>query len=604
MQQRVEQMNFMLSSLKKARETFTARKQLQEKAIHLRHKIASIKTTTTTNNNNNPAQSNNNNNIHKHRDALYSEIFQVLHRALRMEKDALGERHPQVADTTQLFADLYLERNQHAQAIRSMRTAVQILKLALGKHHPRTCVAVRQLARMYESSCSWKREKQNRDDDNDNENDKGQSSADHLQQAILHYGEAADGFRECFGRNHSVVGATLNNTAVLYIQKGDYTKAIEKLSDALTCYEASPTIIADGAQVWKNMGECYMRRGDFESAHFAYTSALEVQRDARFQAETAGEEIAAAFDDASIGDTLLRLGRTMKETMRYDDSYKIYTEALLIYRMHYRTTKKLKEGGMADAKDRLAHTVYCMAEVQEIRGEYTEALKLFSDALQLRLESDATRSVNRMNMVHCAMALCGVGTVHMRLGEFTDAKLGFQEALRYLKAHGVPEDHDLMVMINGRLQSALEERPSLGSGSFSDESTESSIIKKTNKARELDMLSQEQVEVGDYDAAITSLASALAIRRRKLTKRQKAGDGSTESYLKEKEEVADTLGRFALLLVKKNETKQACMLLKEALRMHIANGFTEDHHSVMELNQRLDELNGAETAHTPEFIYL
>ena len=32
------------------------------------------------------------------------------------------------------------------------------------------------------------------------------------------------------------------------------------------------------AQVWKNLGECYLRLRNFESAHFSYTSALEIQR--------------------------------------------------------------------------------------------------------------------------------------------------------------------------------------------------------------------------------------------------------------------------------------------------------------------------------------
>ena len=256
----------------------------------------------------------------------------------------------------------------------------------------------------------------------------------------------------------------------------------------------------------------------------------------------------------------------------------------------------MKGGAIADAKDRLAHTLYCMGEVQEIRGKYPEALKLFSDALQLRLESDATRSVNRINMVHCAMALCGIGNVHMRRGEFNDAKLGFQEAVKYLEGHGVPEEHELFRMVKSRLKAAVDEKPLLGCSSWSDESTESGPSpKKSDRATELEKKCQEQMEAKDYDEAIKTLAAALAIRRRKLTKKQKAGLASSPVsngrtvYLKEREAVADTLGMFALVLSRKGETKQASMLIKEAIRMHTTNGFADDHESVKKLKQQLED---------------
>mmetsp|Transcript_18299 Transcript_18299/g.42361 ORF Transcript_18299/g.42361 Transcript_18299/m.42361 type:complete len:111 (+) Transcript_18299:1106-1438(+) len=108
----------------------------------------------------------------------------------------------------------------------------------------------------------------------------------------------------------------------------------------------------------------------------------------------------------------------------------------------------------------------------------------------------------------------------------------------------------------------------------------------------MDAESQEQLEAGDIDSAIGTLSSALVIRRLRLTKRQKQAkqEQAPEQRLKEKDEVARTLGDYARMLAKKGERKQAGMLYKEAIRVYGSNGHKDSHPSIHNLSVELEQL--------------
>jgi tetratricopeptide (TPR) repeat protein len=275
-----------------------------------------------------------------------------------------------------------------------------------------------------------------------------------LEQAVAFYKSALVGFRESMGNQHALVGGTLNNLAVLYIRRKEYDQALEMLSDALISYESAigsgSSINPDVAQVWKNMGECYSLRGEWESALFAYSSALGVQQDARRCAETAGSKAGkpsrsaalalSGIDNVSIADTLSRLAKATAALGHYDDAIDSYEESLQFYRLALDIATKRSNGKptqeMVNMQDRVAHTLYLIAETREKNGDFDKAIALYSEALELRLTSDAQREDQRMNMVHCAMNLAGIGSVHIRKSEFADACKVLKESIKFLEAHG------------------------------------------------------------------------------------------------------------------------------------------------------------------------
>lgn len=555
----VKQMNLMVERLNSAKDTFEDRKSLHEEAIQIRRQIASARDP-------------------KVQDDLCRKAFVLLYGALDMEKESLGESHPQVADTHQAIGTLHEERNEIADAIKHMNKSLTILKLCLGPYHPRSAIAFRELARLYDTR---------------------RANSGDIDMAIGLYSQATASLKECFGPKSAMVGASLNNEAVMHILQSNYDLAVEKLSDALVAYETSKMnkdkiINTESAQVWKNLGECHSRRQDYESAHFAYNNALGIQKDARLQAEKLGTVTTTGCDDASIADTLVRLGNATKQTLRYEDAHRIYKEALFIYRMHYSTAHRESNGRvcdkLADAQDRLAHTLYCIAEVQQIRGIYEEAAALFAESFQLRLHSDAQRERSRVNTVHCAMSLAGIATCHMKVNDFDDAIAGYKEAIKYLEKHGLAGDHELVVRVKNRLKQA--EQRIVYDKTVHDDSDESGYEDgegDTDKTLEMDAESKRLMEDGKYDEAIEVLSQALAIRRLRLTRRQK--DTMLPLHLPEKEDVAMTLVNYATILFQKGEVGQAEMLTREAIRMHQSNGHDDDHPIVRSLLDQLDKLS-------------
>lgn len=412
--EKLAQVEHMLERLSMARESYDDRKKLHHEAVKVKHRL-SITTDPDA------------------KEQLNADLFCVLHAILHREQESLGEMHPQVADTIIRIAQLHADMRETEEAIRKMYTAVGTMNLVLGPNHPRTASALRDLAKMYEL--------------------RDQDPAD-SKRAIHLYEATIEAFRGGYGNNHAAIGSLLNNIAVLHIRNGDFDEAVKQLSDALTAYEQGMehehAINSEVAQVWKNLGECYSLRQEWESALFAYTSALGVQQDARrfhhilgSKAEDSGINFSVALDgadDASLADTLLRLGNAIAALGQYDEAVETYEEALHIYRLMLHDATALGSGHdtreIVAAQERLAHTLFCIAEVQEKNVKYDEAVELYTESFDFRLQSDAVRGNNRANMVHCAMCLAGIGSVHMRKYEFTDAFLVFKESLDFLEAHG------------------------------------------------------------------------------------------------------------------------------------------------------------------------
>ena len=235
----------------------------------------------------------------------------------------------------------------------------------------------------------------------------------------------------------------LNDVAVIHIQRKEYDLAVKKLSDALQSYESSidgKGVFADTVQVWRNLAECYVLRKEWESASLTFKSALEVQHDGRKLYETATKNgniipMPSLISDESIGDTLKRLGKSDAAQKKYKESFSTLMEALTIFQNIYDKaleTAKLNSGvDLSMKQDQVANVIYCIAEVKEADKKYGEAIKLYEEALQLRISSDKMRPDGKMsNHVHCAMCMAGIGSIRMAQGEYELSFKAYNRAIQ------------------------------------------------------------------------------------------------------------------------------------------------------------------------------
>lgn len=402
-----DQMETMVRKMSLAQETFEDRKKLHEEIIMWRTKIAMTQD-------------------EEMKKTLYRTVEKKLTTVRNVEVDILGEGHPQIGETSWLLAVICVERNHIEKALKHMSEALSITRLSLGMQHPRTGERFCELARIYE---------------------KRRSDRTYENLAIENYELAAKVFRESSASPRRV-GSILNDIAVIHIRRRAFEKAVQLLSDALECYEsagvdkAEEDICTDTVQIWRNLGESYSSRRQFEDAANAFVSALNLQRDARKMKDASPDSPPVDFvDDESIANTLRRLGKAYAGMGKYRHSLVVLKEALVIHRLEVSKAMQVTKGranpDLPGKQDQLAHTRFCMAEVQEASGHYPEAVTLYSESLQLRLFSDAHKGEKeRTNMIHCAMCLAGIGSVHMKKNEFAEAHKVFGDAMNYCNAHG------------------------------------------------------------------------------------------------------------------------------------------------------------------------
>jgi tetratricopeptide (TPR) repeat protein len=401
----------MLQKMKDAQASFDDRKERHQKIIALRKKIAATGETT-----------------------LLKEVEAMVISVKEVEVATLGISHPQVADTCLVLSELALDQNHREKAHKLAMEALCINESELGCKHPQTGKNLLQIARLHDS---------------------------HNDEAALKYYNKSLGVFRPLDVLQGMVGSILNNIAIIHLRRGHFDLAIEALRGAIeSCgcnvaskdaAETDSETACETVQVWRNLGECYFQKKEYEEASKSLVIALSLQRDVRRVHEAANQNQLGqvAVDkpspyfatDASIAETLRRLGKAYRGMGRFQEATTVLREAILVHRLAVvkassQAKKDRGQANLSEKQDDLASSVYCLAEVCADMQDYDGATRLFGDTLQLRLFSDANKQGPRSNLIHCAMCLVGIGNIHVKKQEFKDAYKVFADAVNYCDAHG------------------------------------------------------------------------------------------------------------------------------------------------------------------------
>lgn len=248
----------------------------------------------------------------------------------------------------------------------------------------------------------------------------------------------------------------LNEVGVAYIHLSDYGMAIMALTNVIECsvskdvHQNNESTSSDLVQVWQNLAECYVLQKDSQLATSALRSALRIQQELRDRWDTMdppdSQPMPILISARSIVQTLRRLSTTLADQEMYSASTNYLVEALLILQNEYSNAQELaKSDSSVDLlahRDEIAGVLYCMADVKKLEEEYSEAIKLYRESIQLRTKNDRQRSRTgnkKTNHIHCAMALAGIGSVQMQRKEHVRAFKTFNQAIQYVRMGGLPQ---------------------------------------------------------------------------------------------------------------------------------------------------------------------
>jgi tetratricopeptide (TPR) repeat protein len=140
------------------------------------------------------------------------EAIPLAQKALEINKQTLGERHPYYATSLNNLALLYMSQGECAKAEHLYRQALEIRKQILVERHPDYAASVNNLAALYEAQGEY-------------------AKAEHL------YRQALQIYKQTFGERHPDYARSLHNLAGLYWSQGEYAKAEPLYRQALQIYK-------------------------------------------------------------------------------------------------------------------------------------------------------------------------------------------------------------------------------------------------------------------------------------------------------------------------------------------------------------------------------
>ena len=144
----------------------------------------------------------------------YTQAAENLNQALKLDRQALGKNHPDLAGNYHRLGLAFHRGGQYDQAIDAYLQAWKIQIAALGESHPDVATTYNNLGE------SWRL--------------KGD-----LDKAIDYYKKDLEISLKTLGPQHPGVATTYNNLAYALYEKGDNAQALEYFQKALAIYQAS-----------------------------------------------------------------------------------------------------------------------------------------------------------------------------------------------------------------------------------------------------------------------------------------------------------------------------------------------------------------------------
>jgi tetratricopeptide (TPR) repeat protein len=272
--------------------------------------------------------------------ARYPEAELLYQQALRIQEQALGKTHLDVARSLNNLANLYREQGRYGEAEPLYKRALAIYGQQLGETHPQGTYPLNNLAILYHEQGKY-------------------GEAEPLYKRALYIRE------QQLGEVHPLVAYPLNNLANLYYEQGKYGEAEPLYKRALAIYEQQlgethPQV----AYPLNNLAELYREQGKYGEAEPLYKRALHIR-----EQQLGPEHPYVAYP-------LNGLAYLYSEQGKYGEAEPLFQRALHIC-----------EQALGLQHPEAAETIDGLARLREAQGKSEEAKGWYARALAVRLQA-------------------------------------------------------------------------------------------------------------------------------------------------------------------------------------------------------------------------
>ncbi|KAL7550215.1 hypothetical protein ACHAWF_013450 [Thalassiosira exigua] len=529
---------------------------------------------------------------------LRLERLRILTRVLDLEAEGLGSDHPVVGRTLLERGALQLELGRVDAAIEDTKDAGTIMKRGLGNIHPDVGLALVKLADIFNYHAGP--QMVNKD------------------AALALYQEALTPLRESFGPCHPRIGAAHNIVGVLREARGELRRAMVSFYDALAGYGvrnrpsgdegAAPggrvyTMGPEVFFVWSNIGGLHARRGEWDAALRSYLksrsaflsldeASRERLRDQGSRRLTiralgcSGEDAQPSFenDNALLAAVLRNIGWAYGMLGRNGRAAETLEEAL---RLCHAVVAHTARGPLALAARReVARVLQNLGEVQAAGGDLTTALGRYARSLELLRQCETSGNYRGRNSdlgMEAALVLGAIGKVHLKKGEYAEARVVMRECMRTFEGIGVPQNNLRINELRSCLvdsELALVQNATL---TMAGQRHEISSLTNEDRVLAIDEIADACRNAGDGCGAIWFYSEALSIRRRRAENLPIGSRRDSEVI-----DVGKTVTTIASLRRDRREFAAAKILFDEARDLFRSVGLSTNHPFWKDLSHEIE----------------
>jgi CHAT domain-containing protein/Tfp pilus assembly protein PilF len=324
----------------------------------------------------------------------------LIRACLTIRKEALGERHPDYAQSLHNLAFLYKSMGDHKRALPLYRQAVAIFKEVLGERHPEYANSLNNLASLYQATGDHKqalplyqkalsirkealREKHPEYANSLNNLALLYKDMGEHHRALPLYRQALAIKKEVLGERHFSYAISLDNLAALHQKMGEYRAALPLFQKALAIKKALGEKHPDYATSLNNLANLYKDMGDHKQALPLFKQALVIDK------EALGEKHP---DYATILNNLALLYQDMGD---HKAALPLSQKALAIRKVALGE----QHPDCANSLNNLALLYYSMGDHKRALPLYKQALEIYKE-VQGEKHPDYARSLNNLALLY------------------------------------------------------------------------------------------------------------------------------------------------------------------------------------------------------------